>query len=574
MTELRNQELQKLIDGGNTTSGPGGLLGIGAVFQGASRELTNVATILVSVFADVDAAANGLVFQFSPDNSTWYTTDEYDYVGGSGPKTYSLQPVYPYFRVQYTNGGVGQAAFFLTTQLLTGSTKASSHRLEDNLSGQDDAELIKAVLAAKIPAGTYQNVDATPGGSLKVVITEENQDAFGRVRVSDPVTLLDSTFGYNLNPRILEDISSGNGVVTFASNARSGRLAITAGAAGVAGLQSYQYTHYNPGKSHLIFITLCADPQALGFSATQKFEAGYFDDANGLFARRDSTGVAVVRRSSTSGVVVDEGVYSPNFNIDPLDGTGPSGLTLDTTKSQIVVIDLQFLGVGRVRLGLQVAGTLIYAHEFNFANSQPGMYMQQGTLPIRWRLEDSGAAGFNYAEAYCCMVTSEGGSETNRGIPFSVGNPPGTTISAASGADTHILSIQPGLTFNGLANRIWNILQSAEVLNTGSNEVLCKVWYGAPPTGGAWVPVDASDSGMEYNITATHAPGTGIEIARFTVTATATNKSAGGISDIENRLPIGLDAAGAAPVGTITLTAAGVGGSSAVLGVIGWREIP
>lgn len=569
MTELRRQELVSSVDADNSSAAT---LGVGGTFPGSSVLLENISAILVTVYSDVDAATDGIEAQFSKDDVTWRTTDEYSYTGGSGPKTYHIQPILPYFRLRYTNGGVIQGVFELTTQQFTSAPRGSSHRLEDNLSGQDDAELTKSIIAAKIPSGDYANVDATPQGSLNVHITEENQDAFGRVRVSDPITLLDSTFGYNLNTRQFEDISSGNGVVAHNANSKAANLAITAGAPGVAGLQSYQYAHYNPGKSHLIIMTLCADPLGLGFAAGQKFEAGYFDDNNGLFARRDSTGVYVVRRSSTSGAAVDEAVLQANWNIDPLDGTGPSGITLDPTKSQIVVIDLQFLGVGRVRMGLQVAGSIIYAHEFNFANVNPGMYMQFGTLPIRWILSDTGIGGFAQADAYCCMVTTEGGAEEDRGIPLSVGNPPATPITAASGADTFILAIRPKLTFGGIANRIWNILQAVGLLNTGANEALVKVWYDATVTGGAWADVDTSDSGIEYNITAAHAPGTGIEIGRFFVPATTQNKDSG-LFLVKTRLPIAIDRAGANPVGVITLTAAGIGGTTPVLGMLSWREV-
>ena len=371
--------------------------------------------------------------------------------------------------------------------------------------------------------------------------------------------------------------ASGNGTVSFLTSAKAASLQITAGAAGVAGLQSYQYTHYNPGKSRLILMTFAADPNANGWGANQKFEVGYFDDDNGVFARFNSGGPYFVQRSSVSGAPVDTAVAQASWNIDTLDGSGgvgnPSGVTLDEESSQILVIDLQFLGVGRVRIGFVISGFIFFAHAFNFANLNSGMYMQTATLPVRWMLTDTGTAGFNASEAYCCMVTTEGGNEQDRGIPFSVGNPPGTLITAASGTDTHLVPIRPKLLFNALANRIWNILESVEVLNTGSNEVLCKVWYAAPPTPvGAYADVDTSDSGMEYIISATHAPGSGICIAQFTVAATAQNKGSGAFA-VQSRLPIGLNRAASAQAGEITLTAAEIGGTSAVMGIISWREI-
>lgn len=573
MTELRTKELLTEVDGNNSTATP---LGAGASFNGATTLLENIATILVTVFADVASATDGLSIQFSHDGLDWHESDGYTIDAGAY-KTYTFQPVDSYFRLVYTNGAAPQGNFHISTHLLTGNCKPSSHRLEDNLSGQDDATLQKSVVAGRIPSGVYSNIEATAAGALKVVISEENQDAFGRVRISDPVALLDSTFGYNLNPRVFENISSGNGTVSFLSAAKAASLQITAGAAGVAGLQSYQYTHYNPGKSHLVLVTFCADPNNNGFNANQKFEVGYFDAGNGIFSRFDSTGPQFVQRSSVSGAPVDISVAQANWNVDTLDGTGgvgnPSGVNLDFTKSQILVVDLQFLGVGRVRVGFVISGYIFFAHVFNFANLNSGMYMQTATLPVRWALTDTGTAGFNASEAYCCMVTTEGGNEADRGIPFTAGNPVATPITAAAGTDTHLITIRPKLTFNGLANRIWNILESVEVLNIGSNPVRVKVWYSAPPTPvGAYADVDTSDSGMEYIISATHAPGTGIEIARFGVPASAQVKGTGDFL-VRSRLPIGLNAAAAAQVGEITLTANGIGGTSAVLGAISWREV-
>jgi hypothetical protein len=549
------------------------LLGAGATFTGTSIDLSDsdIATIRIAVFSDVGSAAgNGIEVQASTDEALWFTTDEYNYAAGSGPKIYNVPRIFQFYRIKYTNGATPQASFILQTTLYTAAFAASSHRLEDALSGQDDAELIKGVLAARLPNGLYENIDATAGGALEIHVGGENQDAFGRVRISNPVTLLDSTFTYDLRPRDFEDISSGNGVVTHDANGRFAKLAITAGALGVAGLQSYQYTHYNPGKSHLIFMTLCSDPDSVGYASGQKFEAGYFDDDNGIFIRRDDTGAYAVRRSKVTGSVVEEAVATADFNIDPLDGTGPSGVTLDPTKSQILVIDLQFLGVGRVRIGLEVAGAIIYAHEFNFANAQAGMYMQTGSLPVRWRLEDTGTTGFANSQAYCCMVTTEGGAEQNRGVPLAIGST--AAITAASGADTEVLSIRAGLTFNSLVNRIWNILEDVELLNTGNNEARVKIWYDATVTGGTWLSVDASDSGMEYNLTGTHTPGTGIVIGRFSVPATATAKGAASFAP-KNRLPIALDKAGTGRVGIISVTAAGVGGTTPVWGDILWREV-
>ena len=170
------------------------------------------------------------------------------------------------------------------------------------------------------------------------------------------------------------------------------------------------------------------------------------------------------------------------------------------------------------------------------------------------------------------MVTTEGGAEEDRGIPFTAGTVASKAVPA--GADTHLISVRPLLTFNALTNRIWNILQDIHVLNTGNNEVIVKVWYEAGPLGGTpvWNAVDASDSGMEYDVAGTWVAGTGIKIAEFYVAATNQAKDAGAFA-VKSRLPIAMDKAGAVPIGMISVTAQAIGLASASFAAIGWREV-
>ena len=558
-------DLPGIVDTNNSTTAT---LADAGVFTGTGVEVKDYSHIGVTVYADV---AGILQIEFSNDGVDWHESDTFTFVADSY-KTYSFQPVDRYFRVVFTNGATPQTEFHITTLLRPVTAKPSSHRLNDDLSGEDDATLSKSVVAARIPNGKYSNVDASAGGALRVVVSEENQDAFGRVRTSDPVALLDSTFFYNLNPRSFESLTNGNGVVAHDTVRKAGNLSITAGALGQAGLQSYQYTHYNPGKSHLCFITFCADRNDNGFAAGQKFEVGYFDDGNGIFARFDDGGVNFVQRSGITGSPVETEVEQANWNIDPMDGTGPSGMTLDITKSQILVIDLQFLGVGRVRMGFDISGYVFFAHAFDFANLNPGMYMQTGSLPVRWLLTDTGTTGFDDAEAYCCMVSSEGGQETNRGIQFARDS--GALKTAAAGVDTHVISIRPKTTFNGIVNRIWNILEECSLYNAGNGAALVKIWYGGSLTGSpSWADVDTSDSGMEWDKAGTWSAGTGIVIDEFYVPATVQARGAAAVQ-LASRLPITLNKAGTTPVGMISITAAGVGAATPdVYGVIKWREI-
>jgi hypothetical protein len=51
-------------------------------------------------------------------------------------------------------------------------------------------------------------------------------------------------------------------------------------------------------------------------------------------------------------------VPQTNWNIDKLDGTGISGITLDISKAQILWMDIEWLGLGTVRIGFVINGNL------------------------------------------------------------------------------------------------------------------------------------------------------------------------------------------------------------------------
>jgi len=132
-------------------------------------------------------------------------------------------------------------------------------------------------------------------------------------------------------------------------------------------LQSRQYARYIPGKSHLVLIT-------------------------GIFASGSGATANIVRRTSTSGSPVETVVPQASWNIDKMDGTGVSGITMDFTKTQILVISAQWLGVGRVIVGFNIGGIIRPVHQFLNANNLTVPYTQTFNLPVRMEIRNTGAS--------------------------------------------------------------------------------------------------------------------------------------------------------------------------------------
>lgn len=236
-------------------------------------------------------------------------------------------------------------------------------------------------------------------------------DAFGRLRVSDVSTIFDSKQVFDSLPLIYDDQEvSGSGTTsTHNPNHAATVMAVSASTAGKRVRQSFMRMNYQPGKSQLILCTGTLGAGGTGITAAM----GYFDDQNGLFAMSKDGVAYFVKRSNYTGSVVDTEVAQSNWNLDKFDGTGPSGITLDPTKSQILYIDFEWLGVGRVRMGWVVDGKIYYCHEFNHANNQAGVYMSTPNLPIRYEIENDGTGGAAELEHICSSVMSEGGVQNN-----------------------------------------------------------------------------------------------------------------------------------------------------------------
>ena len=154
----------------NSTSTP---LNADAVFTGTAEEITDYGYIFVSTYSNVASATDGLSVQQSTDGTNWDNTDDYTVPAATG-KTYSFQPASRYFRVVYTNGGSDQTAFRLQTICKKTASLASSHRIQDNIVDEDDAELMKSVITGKNPQDTFVNFTATTAGNFKVSLEEAN----------------------------------------------------------------------------------------------------------------------------------------------------------------------------------------------------------------------------------------------------------------------------------------------------------------------------------------------------------------------------------------------------------------
>ena len=247
-------------------------------------------------------------------------------------------------------------------------------------------------------------VTANITGTANVAFGGTSADAFGRLRVSNPFTLFDGSLRYRDDEFKWNQVDTGAATSTFLPN-ESTMLMTVSGNGDSAVRQSKQVFSYQPGKSLLTMMTFVMNTPTAGL----RQRVGYFGAQNGIYFEVDGTTVNLVIRKYTLGSVDDttEKFAQATWNGDKLLGAGASGITLDVTHSQIFWCDVEWLGVGSVRAGFVINGIFIVCHTFHHANIFDRVYMTTASLPVRYELTSTGAAGT--MRAICSTVISEGG---------------------------------------------------------------------------------------------------------------------------------------------------------------------
>lgn len=310
-------------------------------------------------------------------------------------------------------------------------------------------------------------------------------DAFGRWRVSGPTTLFDGKVGPGDGNLVFSNVTN-NGTITYTTNnqAACAIMTVNAGAVGGCVRQSYKRFPYLPGKSQEVIVTFVFGAATGGI----RRQTGYYDDENGIYLQQWGSTVSIVKRSKVTGTVVNTEIAQDDWNLDPLNGTGPSGLTLNLAKVNILVIDLEWLGVGRVRVGFNIDGQTYYVHQFLHANSIESVYMSTATLPIRYFIENTGIGIESTLTAICSTVISEGGTEPI-GRPYGINA--GAAISGTTGNVYGVLGLRMKTT-----SREAIYPESFSIIGTSVNDYFAwYLWRNPTLAAGTWAAV--ADSGCE-----------------------------------------------------------------------------
>jgi hypothetical protein len=347
-------------------------------------------------------------------------------------------------------------------------------------------------------SGQPLEVTTISGESTYVKPATTAGDSFGRFRVSEPFTLFDSSHRYTDNGKW----ATSGSTATF--NADEGLVDLTINT--TSGSKVYRETTkvfpYQPGKSLQVMNSFVMNSG----KANLRQRVGYFGADNGYYVEVSGTSAPfLVQRSSNTGSVVNTRVAQADWNIDKLDGKGPSAYTLDMTKSQLSWFDFEWLGVGTVRAGFLIDGELVHCHSFHHANAITSTYMTTAILPCRYEIENlDTTATDSTLKQICSTVLSEGGYDL-RGKGRATGQDVGTVYDLTNSGTLYptaairlksstpdAVAVLNGISILGVTNNAhyrWELLNGATTVS-----------------GGTWVSA-GDDSPVEFNITATGISG-------------------------------------------------------------------
>jgi hypothetical protein len=386
-------------------------------------------------------------------------------------------------------------------------------------------------------------------------------DAFGRLRVSNPLTIFDSGNIMSKNDLFDESLTA-SGTVTYTSNKSTVNLNVTTASGDKVIRQSKRVMSYEPGKSLLILNTFVMNAQESGLEQ----RVGTFDANNGIFFEDTGTGYQIVRRSYTSGSSVDDPIAQSAWNGDKLDGTGASGYTLYPTKATILFTDYEWLGMGSVRVGFVIDGKFITAHTFLNANNLDTVYMQTANLPIRYEIETTGTiSGAAVLQQVCSSAIIEGGYAP-AGIIQSIGTASLGGVNLTTAGTFYNLA-----TIRIKSGRPYAVIVpidvSASAISNSDFEI--KLIKNATPST-AFSYTSYSDN-VEYDLTGTTTITGGTIIGQAYLSGKGANSLAFAQDGFNFQYQIGQTIAGASD--TITLCAKGASNGDDVCGTIKWVDL-
>jgi hypothetical protein len=295
-------------------------------------------------------------------------------------------------------------------------------------------------------------------------------DAFGDLVMHEwnPIMQFDFVYGgggasgiYTAPHQVGVSSSSGTGAAVTAGSVGGSALTLASGtAAGAAGttpttgavFTSTKVARYRPGQA-----IQCRFSAVFGAATNHNGPiVGAGNTVDGYFFGNNPTGGAwgILHRRASSDATAADGlvgwVAASAFSEDKLDGTGPSAMTIDTTKWNVFQIRYPYLGAGPIKFYVlnPVTSTWILCHVIKYPNSSTIIQITNPGLQFYATNTNDATGSAGTTLKIGSVNISISGMRLYLGPVFGDNNSKATITT-----ETNIISIRNCTTFNGVTNR-------------------------------------------------------------------------------------------------------------------------
>lgn len=390
-----------------------------------------------------------------------------------------------------------------------------------------------------------------------VEVVSNSYDAFQRLRVSSPYTLLDSKLIFDSSSSGLWDGREVSGSGTFANyniHQASVTLSVSPFTSGHYVRQTFQRCVYQPGKSQLIMLTCNFHDLPVGITK----RVGYFDQKNGVFFEGTNGNLYCCVRSYTSGTPVDTKIPQHEWNACRMN-SDDSEFDLNIHCANIFFISFEWLGVGNIFFGMVLNGKYVLLHQIKNANAVDKVYMSTPNLPLRSEIMNDGTGPSSSFTLICGQVSSEGGIDPS-GILRSINR--GTSALTISTANVIYPLLVIRLKTSRIGSHVYPI--NMNVVCTSSCYCLWKLIKNPTITGTSLVFTDIPSYSFEFCNTSTNSTSIVENTGELLISGYAAIDASGGIDipDIDNKLILGTSIDDISDVFVFAITKIGKNGTS------------
>ena len=344
--------------------------------------------------------------------------------------------------------------------------------------------------------------------SVVAIKTPNNFSAFSELLIVNPAPRIQLQFPYSFINTDYATVTIATGGTGFAgptgtATANLVSLVTTTATGSSALLSSNRRLHYKPGQGSVCEFTAI---YGAGIANNNQI-VGIGNSSDGFFYGYNGTLFGILWRSSSSGSLVNTWISQANWNVDGMNGSGPSGITLNPQTGNLYKIQFAWLGFGVINFYIANpnGSGWILVHQIQYPNNFINSSVLNASMQLYAQTINTAAAGSIQTLKVCSMAgMTEGFTDEIEDVRNSISTITAQNTPAPATNPTNVLAIQNQTTFNGKTNQVRVLLDAISLLNTagGGNNARVDLYLNPTLSGTlTYTPINTTGSVVQFSTT-------------------------------------------------------------------------